>query len=103
MNDRTRLQAAVARLQPQATDPGVWDNLAAEYADLTPARSRANRALLGEWVEPCCDLHNVHCEPPSELCCYQCAEAAHPEHPRGVRCVLEAAAKSDRPKGYDRA
>ena len=36
----------------------------------------------------CCDLHGSHCEPPSELCCWQCTEAAHPEHPTGVACVL---------------
>ena len=37
---------------------------------------------------PCCDLHNQHCEPPADLCCFRCTERAHPEHPRGVRCVL---------------
>lgn len=38
---------------------------------------------------PCCDLHNQHCEPPSELCCRSCTEAGHPQHPRGVQCVLD--------------
>ena len=51
----------------------------------------------------CCDLHNEHCEPPSELCCWQCTEAHHglhadpPSYDRtllshhdGSRCVLEA-------------
>lgn len=38
---------------------------------------------------PCCDLHNQCCEPPSELCCGSCTEAAHPEHPLGVPCVLD--------------
>lgn len=28
-------------------------------------------------VSPCCDLHGRTCEPPSELCCNRCAEAAH--------------------------
>lgn len=37
----------------------------------------------------CCDFHNIHCEPPSELCCRDCAEVGHPEHPRGVPCVLD--------------
>lgn len=37
----------------------------------------------------CCDLHNQHCEPPSELCCQACTEAGHPKHPAGVRCVLD--------------
>jgi hypothetical protein len=26
---------------------------------------------------PCCDSHNQHCEPPSELCCERCTEATH--------------------------
>ncbi len=86
MTDRARLRAAAARLQPQATDPGVWDDLAAENAALAPARARANRALLG----PCCDLHNKNCEPPSELCCNGCTEASHPHHRRGERCVLDS-------------
>ena len=25
----------------------------------------------------CCDLHGRNCEPPSELCCWQCTEAQH--------------------------
>ncbi len=37
----------------------------------------------------CCDLHNQHCEPPSDLCCYGCAEVGHPRHPVGIPCVLE--------------
>lgn len=40
-------------------------------------------------VIPCCDMHNQHCEPPGDLCCYSCTEAGHPEHPRGVQCVLD--------------
>jgi hypothetical protein len=39
----------------------------------------------------CCDLHNVHCEPPGDLCCADCTEARHPDHPAGTRCVLEIA------------
>lgn len=39
----------------------------------------------------CCDLHGVHCEPPAELCCTKCTEAAHPRHPRGAACVLNQA------------
>ena len=38
---------------------------------------------------PCCDHHNIHCEPPSELCCRHCTEVDHPNHPYGVRCVLD--------------
>ncbi|MCK9898137.1 hypothetical protein [Frankia sp. AgB32] len=44
----------------------------------------------------CCDLHNQHCEPPSELCCHDCTEARHPQHPEGATCVLLL----DRPAGY---
>jgi hypothetical protein len=38
---------------------------------------------------PCCDLHGVHCEPPSDLCCHDCPEGLHPFHPAGRRCVLD--------------
>ena len=37
---------------------------------------------------PCCDMHNEHCEPPSELCCDGCTEIGHPEHRDGGTCVL---------------
>lgn len=41
----------------------------------------------------CCDSHNVHCEPPSELCCHDCSEVAHDSfpirHADGARCVLD--------------
>jgi hypothetical protein len=36
--------------------------------------------------EPCCDLHGRNCEPPSELCCGNCTEANHPDHPAGETC-----------------
>jgi hypothetical protein len=36
----------------------------------------------------CCGFHNVHCEPPADLCCRACTEAGHPQHPPGVSCVL---------------
>lgn len=39
----------------------------------------------------CCDLHNVHCEPPGDLCCPDCAEAFHPHHRKGDDCVLAIA------------
>lgn len=34
----------------------------------------------------CCDLHGRNCEPPSELCCWSCTEASHPEHRDGSVC-----------------
>lgn len=40
-------------------------------------------------AEPCCDLHGIHCEPPSELCCEECGEARHPDHEHGESCVLD--------------
>lgn len=35
----------------------------------------------------CCDMHNRHCEPPSELCCHECTEVDHPRHPEGIACT----------------
>ncbi len=43
-------------------------------------------------IEPCCDMHNLHCEPPGDLCCERCAEAAHDSfpvrHADGSVCIL---------------
>ena len=43
--------------------------------------------------EPCCDLHGKNCEPPSELCCWDCTEVTHDgfpiRHADGSKCVLE--------------
>lgn len=40
----------------------------------------------------CCDMHNRHCEPPGDLCCRECTEAAHDtfpvRHADGTPCVL---------------
>lgn len=50
--------------------------------------------LLAQVAGPppsCCNMHNEHCEPPSELCCHSCPEADHPQHPAGVWCVLDSA------------
>lgn len=38
--------------------------------------------------EACCELHNANCEPPGDLCCYDCGEANHPHHPPGELCVM---------------
>lgn len=38
-----------------------------------------NRAL-NVVAEYCCDMHNRNCEPPSELCCWECTEIEHPRH-----------------------
>lgn len=54
----------------------------------------ANRLVFGDARPPCCDMHNEHCEPPSELCCRHCTEAKHDtfpiRHADGSRCVLGA-------------
>lgn len=52
------------------------------------------RWRIRQGLEPCCDMHNTNCEPPSELCCHHCTEAAHDSfpirHADGSRCVLAA-------------
>jgi hypothetical protein len=35
----------------------------------------------------CCELHNVNCEPPGDLCCSDCSETIHYGPHAG--CVLE--------------
>jgi hypothetical protein len=41
----------------------------------------------------CCDMHNRHCEPPADLCCRDCTEAAHDtfpiRHADGTPCVMD--------------
>jgi hypothetical protein len=48
---------------------------------------------VGQRIFGCCDLHGRHCEPPGDLCCADCAEAAHDtlstRHADGSRCVME--------------
>jgi hypothetical protein len=63
---------------------------------------RAERPMVGieapadgtqvELVAACCDMHNIHCEPPSELCCGRCTEVGHGifGHTDGTACVLDA-------------
>lgn len=40
------------------------------------ANGRPAVFVNGQWVPvvSCCDLHNNNCEPPSELCCWECPE-----------------------------
>lgn len=38
-------------------------------------------------TRPCCADHGRACEPPSELCCYSCPEAGHPQHLDGSECA----------------
>ena len=41
----------------------------------------APAALDGWQPATCCDIHGRNCEPPSELCCDRCTEAAHDTFP----------------------
>jgi hypothetical protein len=57
-------------------------------AEIITLRQLTDAALIALRAAPCCDLHNAHCEPPSDLCCNQCTEAAHPYHHPAYPCVL---------------
>jgi hypothetical protein len=50
----------------------------------------------------CCDMHGRNCEPPSELCCRDCSEAAHDtfpiRHADGSVCSAPGAAQG----GFER-
>lgn len=75
----------VAEAMAQPRDNGIRERQAMQ-----------RRAHYGPWQEirraadalPCCDMHNHHCEPPSELCCGHCTEVHHPDHRPGEACVL---------------
>jgi hypothetical protein len=64
--------------------PGPLDDARDHICRLSPLRERV-----------CCNSHNQHCEPPGDLCCANCTEAAHDmfpiRHADGSRCVLEDA------------
>jgi hypothetical protein len=70
---------AMARLGGQYAAHGIY----AGQDDFPPPGSRYL----------CCDLHNIHCEPPGDLCCGDCTEGAHDSfpirHADGTRCVLD--------------
>ena len=70
-----------ARRSLRLLTPSELERLALDARQLA-VLARAIRARL------CCDMHNQHCEPPSELCCRRCPEAGHPEHQDGAVCVL---------------
>jgi hypothetical protein len=73
---------AMARLGGQYAAHGIY---AGGDSDWPPPGSR---------FAPCCDSHNQHCEPPGDLCCDSCSEAAHDtfpiRHADGTTCVMEA-------------
>lgn len=84
---------------PWDTDPAdppliVVELFAAISRSATELRFTVNGPNEQKYLGPCgalvgcCDLHGRHCEPPSELCCVDCTEVAHPEHWPGARCTL---------------
>lgn len=79
-------------------------NIGVSHAQPDPTRCRGMPGPLGSVrlpagdpslgrLKPCCDSHNERCEPPGDLCCHRCTEAAHDtfpiRHADGSRCVLE--------------
>lgn len=63
----------------------------------TPQAPRMAALIAAVDAAPCCDMHNGHCEPPSELCCHWCTEVEHPVHRAGAPCVLDQAAAAPSP------
>lgn len=78
----------VAATPPDALSAPVADE------DVPATPEEAQRAAEGDTVatEACCDLHGRNCEPPSELCCGSCTEAAHDtfpiRHADGSTCAV---------------
>lgn len=79
----------------------VWGCGAAylSLAEVFELRDHLNAVLIGR-ARPalaaptiCCDMHNQHCEPPADLCCRNCTEAAHDtfpiRHADGTPCVMD--------------
>lgn len=64
-----------------------------QYPDPADVRGRRDK---------CCDSHNQHCEPPSELCCRHCTEVSHDmfpiRHGDGTPCVMDSATRATDPK-----
>jgi hypothetical protein len=59
----------------------------ATTVDPTPSVVAYVARMAGDGLA-CCDMHNAYCEPPGDLCCRWCTEAAHPGHLDGSACVL---------------
>ncbi len=73
----------------EASSLGTPDAVAMR-ACTTPGR--VQKVITRAHGGPCCDLHGVHCEAPSELCCWRCWEASHVglfPHADGTPCVLD--------------
>lgn len=82
MSDFERLLEASSLGTPDAV--AMRERTTPEHARRVMARANGG---------PCCDLHNEHCEPPSDLCCWRCTEASHDmfpiRHGDGTPCVLD--------------
>jgi hypothetical protein len=87
--DVPALIAEIQRLQAEIKEAVAW-------AEIGRRDREQLRARLGAQA-PCCDIHGRNCEPPSELCCRFCTEAAHPEHLDSSTC--SAPDLSRRPTG----
>lgn len=90
-------EAAAVGLGPMATSrrPPVtsWRPARPDETpgELTPECPVVTEPLAGPAAQPrCCEFHNRNCEPPSELCCERCTEAAHGflgRHADGSHCI----------------
>jgi hypothetical protein len=72
---------AMARLGGQYAAMGIYADRD-DWQDQVPTR-----------FAPCCNLHSQRCEPPGDLCCRDCTEAAHDtfpiRHADGSTCVMK--------------
>jgi len=128
----SRTRATIAELarkacqQAAAEGTVTWRHILAEevaeaHACADTAALRAElvqvAAVAVNWIEAidrrtttavrCCEMHNQHCEPPSELCCEHCTEATHgmwvqtptgmwpASHADGSTCVLTEEGRTD--------
>ncbi len=67
-----------------------------------PPDPHADATLRAAAAPRCCEQHGTSCEAPSDLCCANCGEAAHPAHVPGTRCVHADAGVAS-PAGVPRA
>lgn len=66
---------------------GRQHSTASESEDVTDYGYSIDHVLE---VDRCCELHNINCEPPADICCDDCREVGHPTHlGLGPGCVLD--------------
>jgi hypothetical protein len=78
-----------APLLPEPLRRLLWERAVDRYLgeELAEMGARPQRPTVVTTVttvldaRPCCDSHNRHCEPPGDLCCARCTEAAHDTFP----------------------